>query len=87
MPRGGGAIGIPTDLSVVVGVQIDEPGRHDEPGGVDYPLRNAIGAAADFDDAAVFDPQIALVARHPRAVHDRAPRDVQVVFVHAGPLL
>jgi len=36
MPTGQGAVGIPLDLGIVVGVQVDETRRDDEPAGVDH---------------------------------------------------
>ena len=57
--------GIPADLGVVVGVQIDEARGHDEPVGVDHPVRRALGAATDLGDPAVLDPEVAAEPRAP----------------------
>ena len=85
VPARGRAVGVPADLGVVVGVQVDEAGRHDQAVGVDGAVGRALGPAADLGDAAVLDPQVAPEPGHPRAVDDRAALDVDVVAGHGSP--
>ena len=71
VPAGDGAVRVPLNLRVVVGVEINEPGRDDQPVGINHPLRAGADASADAGNAPVLDPQIAPIARHPRAIHNR----------------
>ena len=73
-----GAPRIPANLGVVVGVQVDKARGHDLAGSVDDALRGATGTPPELGHLAVLDPDIALVARHPCAVHHRAVLDVDV---------
>ena len=45
--------GIPLDVALDVGVDVDEPGGDDAPGGVDDSRRGGAGELPDGDDAAV----------------------------------
>ena len=68
--RRGHQIGIPRDLSVVVGVQVDEPGGDDRTGRVDGPRRLRDGA--DLHDHPVANPDVAHVPRLAGSIDDRA---------------
>ena len=82
VPSGDRAIGIPADLGVVMGVQIDEAGRDDQAVGVDGLLGEAGRASADLGDLAVFNPDVAAIARDAGAVDDGAAFDLNVIIGH-----
>ena len=84
MPSRDGAIGIPANLRIVMGMQIDEAGRDDQPARVNHLLGEARGASADLRDFAVFDPDVAAIARYPRAIDDGAAFDLNVEVSHFG---
>jgi hypothetical protein len=71
MPAANGAVRIPVQLGVIVGVKIDESWGHDEPAGIDHFRGVAAGQPADFGDLAVLDADVALVARDSRPINDR----------------
>jgi hypothetical protein len=68
---GAGAVRVPEDLRVHVGVAVDETGRHDMTLGVDRLFR-AAAEPADLDDLAVLHTDIAAIARQPRTIDDHA---------------
>ena len=80
VPPGAGAPGVPADLGVVVGVQVDESRRDDVAFGVDGPRGPARRPPPELGDAAVLDPDISPVTRDPGSVDDRAAADVDVVI-------
>jgi hypothetical protein len=51
--------GIPVDLGVVVGVDVDEAGRHERAVGLEDAPRSLARATADLDDAIAVDPDVA----------------------------
>ena len=65
---------VPGDLAVVVGVEIEEPGRHQRAVGVDL-LRRGLVDLADGDDAAVADADVAGERVGAGAVDDRSAAD------------
>ena len=84
MPARQRAVGIPEELRVVVGVQVDEARRHDQAAGVDH-LVGLVGAdLADLGDHAVLDPDVAAKARQAAAVDDHAAANHAVVPGHAS---
>ena len=83
VPSGDRAVRIPSNLRVVMRMQIDEAGRDDQAVGVDDFLREAGCAAADLRDLAVLDPDVGAVARHARAVNDGSPFDLNIEFGHS----
>src|SRR5262249_8182673 len=64
---------------VRVRVHVDEPGRDDQPLGVDFPFGLLRGHAADGDDAIAPDGHVAEEPGVAAAVHDLAIADEQVV--------
>ena len=76
---------VPADLPVVVGVDVDEPWRHDPAGGIDalhrLSLKTAVVAVAapHFDDHTVGDSDISPKRLPAGAVHNGATGDRQVV--------
>ena len=76
---------VPTDLAVVVGVDVDEARGDDAAGGIDglrrLPLQSGVVAVAatNFDDPAVLDPDVGPERLVPGAVDDGAAGDRQVV--------
>ena len=82
MPSGDGAVRIPADLRVVVGVQIDEAGRDDQAVGVDDLFGEAGRAAAELRDLAVLDPDVAAIARDAGTIDDGAAFDLNIVISH-----
>ena len=83
VPAGDGAVGIPLNLCVVVGVQIDEPRRDDQPIGIDNPFGSAFDATADMGNPPILDPKIAAIARHPSAIDNRPALDAHIELSHA----
>src|SRR5439155_1031381 len=69
VPDRGGAELVPEGLSVVVGVRVDDAGRHEEPVGVDRRGRRATDLA-NLDDRAVLDGDIGAIAGEAGAVDD-----------------
>ncbi len=82
MPAGNRAVRVPSNLRIVVSMQIDEAGRDDQPVGIDDFFREARGTAADLRDLAILDEKIALKARNSGSVDDRSAFDLNVVFGH-----
>jgi hypothetical protein len=71
--RGGGEVGIPEHLGVVVGVDVDEAGRHHLAAGVE--LLVPPQALAHRHDAPALDGDVGPAAGRPGAVHHRATPD------------
>ena len=69
---------IPEDLRVHMRVAVDEPGRDDQPLGVDH-LARRCAYLAGRNDAAVLNGDIGVVTRQARAVDQRAVLDDEVV--------
>src|SRR5262244_2866170 len=72
VPTANRAVGIPVQLSIIVGVEINKPRGHDEPAGIDHLGRLVAVEPADLGDLAIFDANVSLVAWHPRPIDDRA---------------
>ena len=70
---------IPGHLPVVVGVDVDEPGRDQRTVGVDHPAGLHPARPADLGDAVTVDHEVAGVRRRPRPVDQRAALDQDVV--------
>jgi hypothetical protein len=70
-------------LAVIVGVNIDEAGRHDAAFGVDL-LGGGARDLADCSDAPVPDGDICLARRGPRAVDYRSIADDEVILFGHG---
>src|SRR5262249_48323590 len=77
---GGAELGIPEDLSVIMGVHVDEARGDDKAGGIDGFL-GVLVDLADGNDAAVLDADVAAIAGNARAIDDRASRDLQIKHV------
>ena len=82
MPAGEGAVGIPEQLGVVVGVQVDEARRDMQAAGVDDAARVRAVEMADLGDHPVLDGDVGSIARGPRAVEDEPILDYQVISRH-----
>ena len=67
MPAGGRELAVPDRLAVIMGVDVDEAGRHQRAGGVDLAPGGA-GLAADRQNAAVPDRDVAGESGAARAV-------------------
>ena len=79
MPAGDRAVGVPLDLRVVVGVQVDEAGRDDQTVGLEHLVSvGRIHPAADLGDTTILDPHIGLELRHPGPVDHRAAANQNV---------
>jgi hypothetical protein len=70
--------GVPGGLAVVVGVDVDEPGRDQGAVGVDL-LAGRAGDTADLGDAPAGDGDVRGPGGVPRPVDDRAAPDDQIV--------
>ena len=79
MEGGGVAQRIPGDLGVVVGVGVDDAGRHDQALGIDHPVRGLVPDPADGDHPAVGDGDVGMSPRHAGAVDDEPSTDDEVV--------
>src|SRR5262249_36151927 len=71
---------VPGRLAVIVGVNVDEAGRHDAAFGVDL-LGAGARDLADSSDAPVPDGDIGLARRGPCAVDHRAVADDEVILL------
>ncbi len=76
--------GVPEELGVVVGVDVDEPGRHDQPGGVDGPSGGLVHVT-DGGDPAVTDAHVGPPPGRARTVDHAGTGDLAVQ--HHGPPL
>ena len=68
---------VPGNLAVIMGVQVDEAGRHDGPCGVDH-LFCVFGAGPDFGDASVFHADIGANGLAAVAVINKAAGDFEI---------
>ena len=84
MPARQRAVGIPEELGVVVGVQVDEARRHDQAAGVDRLVGLAGADLADLGDHAVLDADVAAEARQAAAVDDHAAADHAIESGHVS---
>src|SRR6185437_8245489 len=82
VPAGQGAIRIPEDLRVIVGMQIDKPWCHNTAGGIQNTLGCLAFQAADLCDLAALDADIANITRCPRSINDRPAFDDDVIISH-----
>jgi hypothetical protein len=71
-------VGIPSNLRIVVRVQIDEAGRDDHTAGVDGSLRETGSAASHLRDLAVLDPNVGAVSRHAGAINNGSTFDMKI---------
>ena len=80
-------VGIPRDLAVIVRVDVDEAGCHQQTRGIDL-VAATPGDGADRTDAVPVDRNVSLPWRGAGAVDDHAPTDHQIVISHSrSPLL
>ena len=86
VPAGEGAVGVPEDLGVVVGMEVDEAGGDVEAAGVEDLARVARWDAADLGDDAVLDGDVRAIPRHAGSVEDGAAANEPIVDRH-GPFL
>src|SRR4030095_539356 len=85
MPAANRAVGVPVELGIVVGMEIHKPGGDDEPAGIDH-LGSVAGIeTADFGDLAILNADIRAVARHARAIDDRAVFNNGIKLRHMFP--
>ncbi len=74
--RRGAGIGVPEELRVVVGVQVDEAGRDEHAGGVDHGVgARGVGAGPDPGDALALDHHVGPDRRRAGPVDDGAAPD------------
>ena len=85
MPAGEGAVGVPEDLGVVVGVEVDEAGGDVEAVGVEHLARVARRDAADLGDDPVPDGDVRAIPRHTGPVEDGAAANQPIVGRHDPP--
>ena len=71
---------------IVVGVNVHEPGSHDQPSGIDDALSAALNIAHS-GDLAIPDTDVATERRHPQAIDDRAVFNKQIIISHTILLL
>ena len=85
VPAGDRAPGVPLDLGVVVGVEVDEAGGDDQASGVQLMLGRRAAEATDASDVAVLDRDVCLVARNLGPVDDGSTTDEDVEICHRSP--
>ena len=81
----GGAVGVPKDLCIHVGVVIDESRSHHQAGGVDGPARRSLETAY-LGDLAILHPDVRRVGRQSGTVGNAAATYQQIIF-HSPVLL
>ena len=86
MPAGQRAVGVPEDLGVIVGVEIDEAGSHVQAGGIDHLGRIICIDTPHGGDVAILDTDIAADTGSTRAVKDHSvlDDDVERVVSHSS---
>ena len=77
--RLGGAVGIPEDLRIHVGVVVDESRRHYQAGGVDGAARRPL-ETAHLGDLAILHADISRMGRQSGTVGDTAATYQQIIF-------
>ncbi len=83
MPTRNRAIRVPLDLSVVVGVQVDEARRDNQPVGVEQLVGvGRIHLAANLGDHAIFDPDIGNKSGDTGPIDHSPPANQNVKFCH-----
>jgi hypothetical protein len=66
------------DLGVVVGVDVDETGRHERAVGLEDAPRARARATADLDDSISVDPDVAGPRRRAAAIDDPAAANQEI---------
>src|SRR5260370_26289933 len=84
VPARGRAVWVPVNLGIVVRMKVDVSGRYDLSAGVQHLRRVTALEAADLGNFPVFNPDVGLIARHPRTVDDHAVLNNGVAFRHGG---
>ena len=79
MPTANGAVWVPVQLGVIMGVEVDESWGYDEPTGINHFRGVAAVQPADFGNLTVLDAQIGFVAGDPRSIDDRAASSREVI--------
>jgi hypothetical protein len=79
-----GGVGLEGELGVVVGVDVDDPRRHDQPGGVDHPLGLAVPGEPGPGDAPVLDEDVRPPPGQPGPIDEGPPDDGEVVHHRSG---
>src|SRR4029450_14088264 len=82
MPTAGGAVRVPVDLRIIVGMQVNGPWGHNEPSGINHPRSLAGLQATDFGDLAVLYANISFVTRHPCPIDYGASFDKHIELRH-----
>lgn len=77
VPGGGLHPVVPCRLTVIMGMNVDEAGRHDQAAGVD-PLPGLAGYLSDLHDLAVSDANVGHETIRAGAIHDRSATDDQI---------
>src|SRR6266851_9060837 len=83
VPSGDRAIGIPADLGIVMGMQVDETRRDDKSVGKYHLLGKAWCTTADLRNLAVLDPKVGLITRDTSPIDDGSSCNLQIEFSHA----
>src|SRR5262245_57065017 len=82
MPAADGAVGVPMELGVVVGVQVNEAGRDNLPRGVEDLGGVTAVEPPDLGNLAVLDADVGFVPWHPRPIDDRAALNNRIELCH-----
>src|SRR5262249_40870843 len=84
VPAGNGAPWVPSNLRIVVGVQIDEARRHDCAVGINGAFGQAGRSPAYLRDSALANPEVRAIARYAGSVDNRSAFDVDVILAHGS---
>ena len=74
-------------LSVVVGVQINDTGSHNKPRRIDHLGCFAVPQAANLSDRAVLDAKVGTVARYPSSIDYGTAFDQRIELCHKSLLM
>ena len=88
MPAGNRTPGVPANLGVIMGMQVNKPGGDNQAVRLNDALRSAGRPTADLGDFSILDPDIGLKARDAHPVNNRSPFDMNIKLSHGiSPLI
>jgi hypothetical protein len=82
MPTPDGAVGVPVDWRVIVGVEINCARSNDVAGGIEYLFGIAAFEMADLGNLAVLDADVSSIGRHQGSINNRSPFNNRIELCH-----
>src|SRR5215831_16067124 len=82
VPAAGGAVRVPVDLRIIVGMEINKPGGHNQPAGINHLGGIAAVKAANLGDLAILDANVGTVPRHACAIYHCPASDQSIKLCH-----